>query len=904
MCANPTKSNEEQVSNDDEGVASPPVGPQSKDDGDGHSGPSSESSANVPRPKNLMKDASVISRMLFYWPFPLLKLGLQRPLEEIDLPEILPADSSDLNKNHFERIWQEEQQNRPESPSLHRAILKDYLRSVWYVQPAMATAMGAKIVQALALGMLIESFETGNGDGYKWASVLVACGFIILFEHHHVFFVTWRKGMQIRISAVASIYSKSLRLSSTHQETNASAGKIMNLASNDVERFLLAALFVNYIVWSPLQAFAILAVGWLSLGPAFAAGFGLLVFVFVPLQFYLSNRFAHFRASVAAITDRRVNFVSQAISGARLMKMSGYEWRFLERIQQIRREEVGQISKANRLKAWNETLFYCCNVVISLVIFYVHVFTGNTLKPGDVFTVFTLINVLQMEMTKHVSLAVMVSLLFLVFCYTNEILALRLQSNDAGFLYFLTSYLKGVSECYVSISRIQNFLEFPEMPVKAINSDQQVAENERTAIRMDNMTCYWNDVHRFGNESKTAEDVADTSSDTAGLIVALSNVTMEFERGKLTCILGAVGSGKSALLQAIVGELPVFSGKVDRNYRTISYAAQDPWIMDGTVKENICMGEKQSEDWYKQVIKACSLLPDFEQLLHGDETIVGDRGVQLSGGQRARIGLARALYRNADVLVLDDPLSAVDAKVGRQLFNEAIIELGVNRGKTVILATHQHQYVTEATCVLTIDGRIKHVGSYEDCVTASNGKLKAHSADAAIDGLEVIEKVEGRKEELKQDKTSNAEVKKSAVSTEDTTEVKNVGVVHLDTFVNYAKAMGGVGYAASILGLFVATQGAVLFTIAAIGRWAERDAVDQDSPDILGLVGGLGCLVVVLAITRAFISFHVTISASRILHDRMTEAVLRAKVAFFDTNPMGRILNRFSADVGSNDDML
>jgi ATP-binding cassette subfamily C (CFTR/MRP) protein 4 len=362
----------------------------------------------VSRPVNLLEQASFFSRMFFFWPYPLLKLGLKRPLEEEDLPDILKADSSNRNKNRFDQIWDEEKRQNPKEPSLHRAIIKDFLKSIWFVQPIMMLAMTAKIIQALALGLLIESFETGSRDGYKWAGVLVGTGLVILFQHHHIFFITWRKGMQYRISAVASIYAKSLRLSSTHQETNASTGKIMNLASNDVERFLLAALFVSYLFWSPVQSIAILVVGWMSLGPAFAAGFALLVFVFVPLQFFLSSRFAHFRSRIAAITDRRVTFVSQAVNGARVMKMSGYENRFLERIQEIRKEEVGQIANANRLKAWNEALFFGSNIVISLVIFLVHVFIGGALTPRDVFTVFTLINVLQLEMTKHVSLGVMV----------------------------------------------------------------------------------------------------------------------------------------------------------------------------------------------------------------------------------------------------------------------------------------------------------------------------------------------------------------------------------------------------------------------------------------------------------------------------------------------------------------
>jgi ATP-binding cassette subfamily C (CFTR/MRP) protein 4 len=365
-------------------------------------------------PRNLYAGASLLSRLFFFWPYPLLKLGLVRPLEELDLPEILDEDSSKYNSNFFDRIWAEEKARNPSKPSLHKAFLRDFLKSIWYVQPVIMAAAIAKIVQAVVLGLLIESFETGNSaEGYQWAAILVAAGIVVLFEHHHVFFVTWRKGMQLRISCVASIYSKSLRLSSTHQETNASTGKIMNLASNDVERFLLAALFISHLFWSPLQSIAILVVGWLSLGPAFGAGFALLLFGFVPFQFYLSNRFAYYRSKVAAITDRRVTFVSQAVHGARVMKMSGYEWRFLDRIQAIRKEEVDQISKANQLKAWNETLFFAANVVISLVIFLVHIAIGGTLTPRDVFTVFALINILQLEMTKHVSLGVMVGLCFL-----------------------------------------------------------------------------------------------------------------------------------------------------------------------------------------------------------------------------------------------------------------------------------------------------------------------------------------------------------------------------------------------------------------------------------------------------------------------------------------------------------
>eukprot|EP00980_Cylindrotheca_fusiformis_P029799 scaffold23877_cov230-Cylindrotheca_fusiformis.AAC.1 len=450
----------------------------------------------------------------------------------------------------------------------------------------------------------------------------------------------------------------------------------------------------------------------------------------------------------------------------------------------------------------------------------------------------------------------------------------------------------GVSEAYVSISRIQNFLEFPERPER----ESSGIEEGSVAISMDDVTCHWNHVIKISKLTIKEFEEAESS----GAPAALSNISIDFHQGQLTCIIGTVGCGKSALLQAIVGELPITSGNVRRSYETLAYAAQDPWIMDGTVKDNITLGQEFRQEWYDTIVDACGLRLDFSQFAKGDQTIVGDRGIQCSGGQRARIGLARALYRDADVLVADDPLSAVDAKVGRQLFNEAILKLGVNRGKTVILTTHQHQYVNEQRCVLVKKGRIAKIGSYKECVEAADGKLTSHAADDAVDTLFVDQ--EAARSETNE-KATDVQYAISAVS-EDEKEDSSSGLIRLETFVNYARAMGGLWVAFFLFVLFTITQASVLVTIAMMGRWAERPAPEQREWDILGLVIGLSIAVILLASFRAGISFFFTIKASRELHDGMTKAVLRAPISFFDTNPLGRILNRFSADVGSNDDLL
>jgi ATP-binding cassette subfamily C (CFTR/MRP) protein 4 len=686
----------------------------------------------------------------------------------------------------------------------------------------------------------------------------------------------------------------------------------MNLASNDVERFLMACLFGSFIFWAPIQSIAILIIGCFILGPAFAAGFGLLVGVFVPLQYYLSGRFTHYRSKIASITDRRVTFVSQAIRGARVMKMSGYEARFLERIQQYRKDEVGQIVKANRLKALvrhelqcpcllcditthiplfsnflqNEALFFSTNVVISTVIFVVHVLLGNPVLPGDVFTVFTLINVLQLEMTKHVSLGVM-----------------------------------ALSEASVSSQRIQKFLEYPEleqrMPDKSpdntipfkqyeaetptdterlvqtteLSAGDVVSVSADSVLSLRNVTCYWNSVD--------VVDITEQTKRETELVVALDDISFDVSKGELVAVIGTVGAGKSAFLQAVVGEMFVAKGVVTRNYQSLSYAAQDAWVLDGTIKENILMGLDCDVQWYDKVIKACGLDVDFQQIRYGDMAIVGDRGVQLSGGQRARIGLARAIYRDADLLVADDPLSAVDARVGRQLFNEAILGLVINRGKSVVLATHQHQYLSDCRCLLVTQGKISCDGSYTKCVEASNGRLTAHTSDDAVDNLSG-NAIVAEKETTEEDENGKSE----RGNANDHKEESRQGVVTFETYMEYLHAMGGWPVGIMMFFLYCGTQAAALFTIASIGKWAEKSEETQDDLDIILFVSGLAVLVLLLSLVRAFCALEFAVLASKRLHDKMAEAVLRAKIVFFDTNPLGRILNRFSADVGIADDLL
>ena len=844
--------------------------------------------------------ASPWARFWFAWNKPLLDLGCQRPLEASDLPKLAKEERSRTNREYIEALWQNEQEQcrrynntnnsnankKIKKPSLARAMARDYIRTTWKSRLLIMLNGLSKIGQALALGILLEQFEKDDdsssnritSSGYFWACVIIACGCVAFPTKQHSFFDLYRKGSQYRVGLMAAIYAKTLRIPSirnSRSDIGTSGGHVTNLASNDVERFLLTSIYANLLLASPLEIITILVVGIYTMGPVFCCGYALLL-VLVPLQFWLSRRFVLFRSRIATLTDARVTLVSQAITGARVLKLQGWELELERKISSLRAEEVQQLQTTNRLKAWNDAIYYVSSLVVAVFVLGVYVgFLEETLTPRIVFTTFTLWNLLQYSVTKHIPHAIM-----------------------------------GLSECYVACQRIQTFLELPERQEQ--QGGTNVSNNEKCQqtdtvdkvtsddaagvplIQFSNATCYWD-----GEVERTSPLQSSNYNET----VALESLSLSFEAGKLYCVIGKVGSGKSALLQAIIGELPLFSGKKQESYTSISYAAQDSWIMDGTARENICMGLEFNAEWYGKVVKACCLESDFDIFLQGDQTIVGDRGVQCSGGQKARLALARAIYCDAQVIILDDPLSAVDTKVARSIYYSAIQELGVQRGKCVVLVTHQHQFVgaSDNICILLDQGKLICCGSFADCVAKSGGNLS--------DALQTEEDEMAKKGQQNETETQTVDgSSKKTVSEKDKddsfVEKRATGVIKSRTWLSYGEALGGMLVSGLFLVVFTATQVSFLVTLTFVGKWAEASDADQNSPYWFSVVYGLTAGTVVLAILRAQVSFYLFLQASKRLHNQMLRSVLRATIEFYDTNPLGRILNRFAADVGIVDELL
>ncbi|KAI5634798.1 ABC transporter domain-containing protein [Phthorimaea operculella] len=438
--------------------------------------------------------------------------------------------------------------------------------------------------------------------------------------------------------------------------------------------------------------------------------------------------------------------------------------------------------------------------------------------------------------------------------------------------------------------------------------------------------------------------------------VTLKNINITVPKGKLCAIIGSVGSGKSSVLQLLLNELRATSGRIHLS-GPLAYASQEPWLFVATVRQNILFGLPYNSKKYKEVVRVCALQKDFQQFPHGDQTLVGERGASLSGGQRARINLARAVYRKADIYLLDDPLSAVDAHVGRQLFDECIS--GYLRHTTRILVTHQLHYLKAADYIIIMNnGAVETKGTYDEL--QSSGKDFAKLLSATHDENDDKEKEKpppmSRRTSARLSTTRRPSLAESMqgceVAQEMEEEERESGSMSWRVYNAYLRAGGRTATIVFMIILLVIGQLSatlcdywVTFWTNEVTRQKERESnktattsYNEINPirsnvtfnfssyfsgmeqkpdlDIHANIGPLDtsqylyvysalivcCIFFITA--RAFMFFKVCMTASRNLHNDMFHSMLRGVMRFFDANSSGRILNRFSKDIGALDELL
>ncbi|KAG8558237.1 hypothetical protein GDO81_016925 [Engystomops pustulosus] len=576
--------------------------------------------------------------------------------------------------------------------------------------------------------------------------------------------------------------------------------------------------------------------------------------------------------------DNRIKLMNEILNGIKVLKLYAWELAFKEKVLGIRQEELKVLKKAAYLSAVGTFTWVCAPFLVALSTFAVYVLIdkNNVLDAEKAFVSLALFNILRFP------------------------------------LNMLPMVISSMVQASVSLKRLRVFLSHEELEPDSIIREPQRSSDG--CIAMKNATFSWSK-----NDPATLKEI---------------NVTIP--DGSLVAVVGQVGCGKSSLLSALLGEMEKKEGVVSVK-GGIAYVPQQAWIQNASLKDNIVFGRERKEPLYKKVLEACALLPDLEILPSGDRTEIGEKGVNLSGGQKQRVSLARAVYCNADVYLLDDPLSAVDAHVGKHIFDKVIGPKGLLKDKTRILVTHGVSYLPQMDSIIVmVDGKITEIGSYQDLLkqdgafaeflrTYANAEQN-NGTDAPSpteekhmeNGVLVGEKREkslhrqlsASSETKSGHHNSTADLQKSGAEKEDwkLTEVDKAktGRVKLAVFWEYMKAIGLLLSFLSVI-LFLCNHVSSLASNYWLSLWTDDDVVNGTQPHTkmrLSVYGALG-----MSQGIAVFGYSTTVSlggilASRYLHMDLLHNVLRFPMSFFERTPSGNLVNRFSKEIDTIDSMI
>lgn len=612
------------------------------------------------------------------------------------------------------------------------------------------------------------------------------------------------------------------------QENN--SGKILNIVGTDIELFEL--LYMSHYIWT-LPVYIIVAVGilWYYIGYAGIVGVGIIVAHLIIIIF-LGKVVMTIRLKIGKITDSRVKMITNLIEGIKLVKLYTWEKPYLTMIKNERNKEIFQYTKL----AWLQIMFRVINfglfgVSIFIPIMIVITINGE-ISIKDAFSSMTVLFLVSTLLT-----------------------------------YVLTIGIRNLYMFFATCQRITQILLLKEI------DEDRFYKNKSTGITMKKASFSWSEPSK----------ILETHMDNKDPVLCLSDLSFYVAVGELLMVTGPVGCGKSSLLMSILREIYLVHGDLQSN-PSIAYVSAHPWVISDSIKENIVMGRTFEEDLYEFVLNASVLCTDLEQLEHGDETIVGDKGITLSGGQKARIGLARALYANKDILLLDDPLSAVDTEVSGIIFDN--IRQLVRDGKTVLLVTHQVQYLSGADKILILkNGSQVFFGSYQEMT--SNRKIKKILGKIAPKSQETheIDRIghntyQGVKESAKQEFEE---------------EEKAKGRVPFKFYYIYTKlGFKSIFVLLLFLLIMLISQAALLSIYYWINVWSSADD-QKDSFYYYGAVIIIFALYI-FGLIRFYSIYTILIAANKELHNQSIDSLVKTDSVFFDRNPSGRILNRYTKD--------
>ncbi|CAN8073100.1 unnamed protein product [Agarophyton chilense] len=829
-------------------------------------------------------NTSAFSLLSFQWVTPLISTAFSRPLQHDDINPLHPTLCSHASSNRFQSVWNAQfgQSSNERPPSLVRCLRITFGIPLIIAAIPKLFAEITNMFTPILLRSIIQYLQsqshqtTSTAHGLYLAFYLFLLNMFSTIMAQQFFLRVYAAKTALHGTLVHSLFQKTVKLSPNSRSLYES-GHIQNMMSTDCRIVSSVAIYMHELWAAMLQVCVTLVLLVQLLGWVPTASCLSLVLLGIPLQSYIIQKTTKLAKSVSHMTDQRVNIISEVIKSIKLIKLYAWEIPFLRRIDDARLQELQTLRSVHFLNVWNFLVTSGLSTALTVVAFAAYVALGHPLDAAVVFPAIALFDIMWPAM-----------------------------------LYFprvLVNLAKSIS----SLSRLQKFLSAEEVHDATNHRNQHNLTEISKNIAFD----FRETVFRWGRD------------DSAGSLYTNSFFIPE---GSLVAVVGSTAGGKSTLLAGMLGELDIVSGEFFQSTSPkVSFCDQVPFIPNATVRDNILFGKLYDKKLYETTISACCLLPDFRNLPAGDATEIGSRGVNLSGGQRARVALARAVYHEPDICLMDDPLSAVDAIVGRHLFEKCLVSQ--MRGKTRILATnHLHVAASQHVDMVIVvhDGCVVETGPRSYLLRDHNSEFSKLLNKSKVTPYRVVESAElgavSRQQKFEENlakkspgahgvtleysttplikdekmkllpKQQNANCETVENGKLTTEETKEEGAVKVHYLLDYLLNMNLVQWVLpiaffKIMELTVAAGVDVWMSI-----WSEnyRRASVQWYMFVFMVLGSTSVLFGGVSV---FCLASGSLKASLRIHRQLTLSVLRAPISFFDTTPEGRLMNRFNNDI-------
>ncbi|KAL6606766.1 hypothetical protein ACP70R_042419 [Stipagrostis hirtigluma subsp. patula] len=792
---------------------------------------------------------------------PMMDIGITRQLDFTDLLE-LPADlRASTCYDKLLSSWTAEHQNHHENSSLLRAI--SYAYGWTYLRLGLLKVINDSIsfVSPLLLNKFIRFLQQGSGgmDGYILSISLGLTSIIKSFLDSQYSFRLAKLKLMLRSSIMGIVYRKCLCLNLA-ERSRFSEGEIQTFMSVDADRTINLCNSLHD-AWSlPLQIGVALYLLYTQVNYAFLSGLAITILL-IPVNKWISTRIASATEKMMKKKDGRISCAGELLAHIRTVKMYSWEKLFTQRLVERRKLEVKHLATRKYLDAWCVYFWATTPTLFSLSTFSIFAIMGHPLDAATVFTCVALFNTLISPL------------------------------NSFPWV------INGMIDAFISSKRLSKYLSTPEhcsseLTAPADHLKHQFkrytdAIHNPVAVNLHNACCSW----------------SSSSVDEPGIV--LRDISLQLQKGLLVAIIGEVGSGKSSLLNSIMGEMRVINGSIS-SCGSVAYVAQVPWILSGSLRDNILVGKEFDPRRYEEVIQACTLDVDISAMAKGDMSHIGEKGANLSGGQRARLALARALYHNCDVYLFDDILSAVDSQVASWILEKAIMGPQLKR-KTRLISTHNLQAISAADMIVVMaNGLVKWVGTLESFSSTPYSRISKPDSSSQP-STSVFEK----------DKTPSfsCESKTHVLLDDDSVvaygeqnnqvgaEARKEGRVELSVYKNYATFAGWSIVILICLSAFLmqaSRNGNDLW----LTYWVDASTGSKNTRFYLIILAMFGTINSLFTLGRAFSFAFGGLRAAIHIHASLLENIIGAPVSFFDQNPSGRILNRLSSDLYTVDDSL